>query len=492
MESHGKESQLSQITIRLVQHGEREFTYAGDGEDAAAIREAIAAAPPGTVPDLYDLTNMDRSDADPDEHLTVLDGSRVLWSGWLGGARRPEPGAELATLREQVRLARLGLLSVTLSCEDSPGALRWPVRGAERALAQVAALDGPPVPQPPGPAGQPSRADVEALVAACTSWLPADAEPATLEAFRRLLAAWEAQPEGAAPAPASLAVTCGSDHAVVELGGEVITVIGSVLGDLDQFASVEAWRAACQPEAAPAVQGRDGEAGRWRVRNAIVEAIQWTGRNEAGVAAFASPGNGSRASHFGVLDDEDRANCDDPEATAQLHDNARSRWVLVKAGDWIVKGITGAFFVVGDDKFRQDYELAPAAQDGEPPARYAVVEAMGHRTLIGAISDATVAGVPVLRLARLDGQGEHLIAPMALYMVTPCSEALARAAQARLHGGLPPVVLAAIGGAAGALDEDDDPYAEAGRDYQRAEMAREDGDRASGDRNDDPEGDDDL
>lgn len=86
--------------------------------------------------------------------------------------------------------------------------------------------------------------------------------------------------------------------------------------------------------------------------------------------------------------------------------------------------------------------LAPDA--GTP--QYAVVEAMGHRTLIGRISDVTIAGKAMLRLTRLDGHGEHHLAPDSLYMVTPCSEAQARAAASRLWTQLPATVQAAISG----------------------------------------------
>lgn len=108
----------------------------------------------------------------------------------------------------------------------------------------------------------------------------------------------------------------------------------------------------------------------------------------------------------------------------------------------------GTLFPEQQARFAAAIEVAvKAATDAPEPAsaRYAVVEAMGHRTLIGAITDATVAGKPVLRITRLDGKGEHYLAPDSLYMVTPCSEAQARAAQSRLWTQLPATVQAAIG-----------------------------------------------
>lgn len=74
----------------------------------------------------------------------------------------------------------------------------------------------------------------------------------------------------------------------------------------------------------------------YRSRPVMVTAVQWTGDNESALKEFA----GWR---FDVLDAEDRANCDDPEATAQFHEVTRSTWKLVYVGDWIVR--TGAGFV---------------------------------------------------------------------------------------------------------------------------------------------------
>jgi hypothetical protein len=65
-------------------------------------------------------------------------------------------------------------------------------------------------------------------------------------------------------------------------------------------------------------------------RPATVEAIQWLGNNAADMTAFAGPA-------FTALDEQDRANSDDPEATAELFDGAEWRRRLMYYGDWAVR-----------------------------------------------------------------------------------------------------------------------------------------------------------
>lgn len=59
--------------------------------------------------------------------------------------------------------------------------------------------------------------------------------------------------------------------------------------------------------------------------------------------------------------------------------------------------------------------------------QYAVVELMGHVTLIGRVTEATLAGAPVLRIDRMDGRVQR-VSPQALYRFTDVSEDEARAA----------------------------------------------------------------
>ena len=65
-------------------------------------------------------------------------------------------------------------------------------------------------------------------------------------------------------------------------------------------------------------------------RPVTVEACQWTGGNAVDMTAFAGPA-------FTVLDEQDRANSDDPEATASLFDGTEWRRHLMYTGDWAVR-----------------------------------------------------------------------------------------------------------------------------------------------------------
>lgn len=88
----------------------------------------------------------------------------------------------------------------------------------------------------------------------------------------------------------------------------------------------------------------------YRVRNALIDAIQWTGNNEAEVAEFTG-GHG-----FHEVDEEDRANSDDPDATGALLETVHSTWVGLLPGDWVVRGGAGLFFKCGELDFGDAYE----------------------------------------------------------------------------------------------------------------------------------------
>ncbi len=70
--------------------------------------------------------------------------------------------------------------------------------------------------------------------------------------------------------------------------------------------------------------------GLYQRRPVTVEACQWDGTNEVEMTAFAG-------TSFTVLDEQDRANCDDPDATAELFDGAEWRRRLMYVGDWAVR-----------------------------------------------------------------------------------------------------------------------------------------------------------
>jgi hypothetical protein len=100
----------------------------------------------------------------------------------------------------------------------------------------------------------------------------------------------------------------------------------------------------------------------------------------------------------------------------------------------------------------------------EPQPAYAVVELMGHVTIIGKVSEATLAGAPVVRIERLDGRVQH-VGAASLYRVTECTLDEARMAhqheQAAWYGpiGLPSSLahaVMAVRPAIGAGDDDED------------------------------------
>lgn len=92
---------------------------------------------------------------------------------------------------------------------------------------------------------------------------------------------------------------------------------------------------------------------KFRKKPVVVEAVQWTGRNATEVNEFA-------ASHFAVLDESDRVNSDDPDATAQVYDALHSTWVLVYDGDWIIRGIQGEHYPCRAAVFTETYEAVAA------------------------------------------------------------------------------------------------------------------------------------
>ncbi|MFF7485609.1 hypothetical protein ACFZBC_08935 [Streptomyces luteogriseus] len=108
---------------------------------------------------------------------------------------------------------------------------------------------------------------------------------------------------------------------------------------------------------------------RYRKRPVEVDTIQWTGDNETEVQAFTGG-----ASKFYALDDADRENSDDPEATATVFDELHSTWVLVYTGQHIVRGVKGEFSPIAEDVLAETYELA--AEPDESPLRDQVAAAI--------------------------------------------------------------------------------------------------------------------
>ncbi|MFI9340000.1 hypothetical protein ACIG0D_01790 [Streptomyces sp. NPDC052773] len=108
---------------------------------------------------------------------------------------------------------------------------------------------------------------------------------------------------------------------------------------------------------------------RYRKRPVEVDTIQWTGDNETAVQAFTG------AQNFYALDDADRENSDDPEATATVYDKLHSTWVLVYTGQHIVRGVKGEFYPIAEDVLAETYEsvTSPAATEATEPEKTARV-----------------------------------------------------------------------------------------------------------------------
>ncbi|MDT7847238.1 hypothetical protein [Streptomyces justiciae] len=97
---------------------------------------------------------------------------------------------------------------------------------------------------------------------------------------------------------------------------------------------------------------------RYRKRPVEVDTIQWTGDNEHEVVAFTGPTN------FHSLDEIDRGNSNDPDATAAVYDCLHSTWVLVYTGQHIVRGVKGEYYPIAEDVLAETYEPAEAPADG--------------------------------------------------------------------------------------------------------------------------------
>ncbi|MGW5582841.1 hypothetical protein [Streptomyces sp. NPDC003857] len=99
----------------------------------------------------------------------------------------------------------------------------------------------------------------------------------------------------------------------------------------------------------------------YRKRPIEVDTIQWTGDNEADVQAFTGG-----PSIFYALDDEDRANSDDPDATAAVYDKLHSTWVLVYTGQHVVRGVKGEYYPIAEDVLAETYEPAVVSAPVQP------------------------------------------------------------------------------------------------------------------------------
>lgn len=101
---------------------------------------------------------------------------------------------------------------------------------------------------------------------------------------------------------------------------------------------------------------------RFRKRPVEVEAFQWTGDNEAEVAAWAGvlhlatpsgrPGRPVTLFH-GLTAADQRA---DLTVTAEVFDRLHSTWVGVKTGHWVIRGVQGELCPIAEDVLAETYD----------------------------------------------------------------------------------------------------------------------------------------
>lgn len=105
--------------------------------------------------------------------------------------------------------------------------------------------------------------------------------------------------------------------------------------------------------------------------------------------------------------------------------------------------------------------------ESSPGDQWAIVELMGHVTIIGRVTERAFAGAPMLRIERPDGRVQR-VSPQSLYRVTDCTEAEALAAHAEmsrwggtgLPGSLPRPAIGAPGDPFACDPDEGEPTAE--------------------------------
>lgn len=89
----------------------------------------------------------------------------------------------------------------------------------------------------------------------------------------------------------------------------------------------------------------------------------------------------------------------------------------------------------------------PIAADQMPEGEYAIVEALGHRTLVGRVAEVERFGTKMLQVEPMFGDvmlGPVLLGGGSIYQFTPCSAAIAWARRPTQPYSLPPSVAATI------------------------------------------------
>lgn len=94
-----------------------------------------------------------------------------------------------------------------------------------------------------------------------------------------------------------------------------------------------------------------------------------------------------------------------------------------------------------------------------PPGEYAIVEALGHRTLIGRVTEVERFGTRLLQVEPLFGEamlGPVLLGGGSIYQLTPCEPAVAWAQRPRAAYQLPTSVQTTLPPLALPAGEDDE------------------------------------
>lgn len=95
----------------------------------------------------------------------------------------------------------------------------------------------------------------------------------------------------------------------------------------------------------------------YRKRPVVVEAIQWTGRNEQELRDWTG-------GKFETIPYTDRV---DPEINAEVYDKLHSTWVGVKTGQSVLRGVRGEFYPIDESVLAETYELVADAPPGDAP-----------------------------------------------------------------------------------------------------------------------------
>jgi hypothetical protein len=89
----------------------------------------------------------------------------------------------------------------------------------------------------------------------------------------------------------------------------------------------------------------------------VVEAIQWTGRNEQELRDWTG----------GKFETIPRLDRGDPEITAEVYDRLHSTWVGVKTGQSVLRGVKGEFYPIDQEVLAETYELVADTPAGDVP-----------------------------------------------------------------------------------------------------------------------------